>query len=313
MDINVAVRILNEIKTNIKKKIVGKDDVIDKVLICLVAGGHALIEDVPGLGKTTLISALADSINCSFKRIQFTPDVLPSDITGFNMFNIHNGEQVFHEGAISCQILLADEINRTSPKTQSALLQAMQEGEVTVDDKTIILKKPFSVFATQNPIEMTGTYPLPEAQLDRFLLRISIGYPAVSDEVNILNENKNFTYSKLEPVCSSDDITEIQSTLDKVRSVDEIKRYIVLIAGATRNESKIALGLSPRGSLAVLRASMGKALLSGRDFVIPDDVKYVIPSVIPHRIKLQPTENTEKNAANKIIADILSHIPVPGA
>ncbi len=313
MDKQQAISLLEEIRANISKRIIGKDKVIDEVLICLICGGHALIEDVPGLGKTTLISALAKSTSCSFQRIQFTPDVLPSDITGFNMFQMQTSEKIFHPGAVMNQILLADEINRTGPKTQSALLQAMQENQVTVDNETHDLPAPFLVFATQNPIEMTGTFPLPEAQLDRFLLRISVGYPGKEDEVNILESNQNkFTEIEISSVCSAEDVVEIQKVVDEVRSVREIKEYIVSIAEATRRHSDIALGLSPRGSIALLRASMGRALLSGRSFVIPDDVQQMAASVIAHRIILEASAVILEVSPQKIIKDILEKLPVPG-
>lgn len=308
------MELLGAIKQNIRKKIIGKDDVIDKVLICLVCGGHALIEDMPGLGKTTLISALAESTSCSFRRLQFTPDVLPSDITGFHMLNIHNGERTFHPGAVSSQILLADEINRTGPKTQSALLQAMQEGRVSVDSETFTLPAPFLVFATQNPIEMTGTYPLPEAQLDRFLFRISIGYPDAKHELNILDSNqKRMQEARLSPICSDRDVLTLQRTLDEIRCVSQVKSYIISIANATRRHPNISLGLSPRGSIALMRAAMGRAMLSGREFVIPDDVQYAAVPVIAHRLVLAPGAYADSQSPEEIVRDILTKVPVPGA
>lgn len=308
------IELLGAIKQNIQKKIIGKDDVIDKILICLICGGHALIEDVPGLGKTTLISALAESTSCSFRRLQFTPDVLPSDITGFHMLNIHNGERTFHSGAVSSQILLADEINRTGPKTQSALLQAMQEGEITVDSETFKLPEPFLVFATQNPIEMTGTYPLPEAQLDRFLLRIAIGYPDAKHELSILDGNqKRMQDTRLTSICSDRDVLTLQRILDEIHCVDAVKGYIVGIANATRRHPQISLGLSPRGSIALMRAAMGRAMLLGREFVIPDDVQYAALPVIAHRLVLAPGAYADGRPAEDIVTEILSKIPVPGA
>lgn len=313
MEKSQAIRLLGDIKSSISEKIIGKDDVIDEILICLICGGHALIEDVPGLGKTTLISTLADSISCSFQRIQFTPDVLPSDITGFNMFQVQTGEQIFHSGAVMNQIILADEINRTGPKTQSALLQAMQEGQVTVDNETHELPSPFLVFATQNPIEMTGTFPLPEAQLDRFLLKITMGYPSKKDEMKILESNRsNSAASKVSPVCSAKEIVEMQSILDEVRSVDEIKEYVVAIAMATRAHKDVVLGLSPRGSIALLRAAMGKAMLAGRDYVIPDDVQQAAEPVISHRLVLNSSAAILETTPESIVKSILASLPVPG-
>lgn len=304
---------INSIRESIAKRIIGKDKVIDEVLICLICGGHGLIEDVPGLGKTTLISALAKSTSCSFQRVQFTPDVLPSDITGYNMFHMHTGETVFHKGAVMNQILLADEINRTGPKTQSALLQAMQENQVTVDNETHDLPKPFLVFATQNPIEMTGTFPLPEAQLDRFLLRISVGYPKREDEIDILESSSSqFADDDLSHVCTAEDVTELQKVLDEVRSVREIKEYIVSIAEATRKHNDITLGLSPRGSIALLRASMGRALLSGRSYVIPDDVQQMAVPVIAHRLVLDASAVILETSPDSIVKKIVDALPVPG-
>jgi len=309
-----SLELLGAIKQNIQKRIIGKDDVIDKILICLICGGHALIEDVPGLGKTTLISALAESTSCSFRRLQFTPDVLPSDITGFHMLNIHSGERTFHPGAVQSQILLADEINRTGPKTQSALLQAMQEGEITVDNETFALPAPFLVFATQNPIEMTGTYPLPEAQLDRFLFRISIGYPDKKHELSILDGNqKRMQDTRLSPICSDRDVLKLQQNLDEVCCVSPVKNYIISIAAATRRHPRISLGLSPRGSIALMRAAMGRAMLSGREFVIPDDVQYAAAPVVAHRLVLAPGAYADGQPPEEIVQEILTKIPVPGA
>lgn len=306
-------KLLQDIKSNIKKKIIGKDAVIDEILICLLCGGHALIEDVPGLGKTTLISALASSISCSFQRMQFTPDILPSDITGFHMFQPQTGEQPFFPGAVMNNILLADEINRTGPKTQAALLQAMQEGEVTVDGETFELPAPFLVFATQNPVEMTGTYPLPEAQLDRFLLRISMGYPEKDDEIEILEANQDTgTVEALSAVCSLRDALELQKALNGVKCVRRIKNYIVEIARETRKHKEITLGLSPRGSIALMRAAMGRAMLSGRDYVLPEDVQQMAPAVISHRLMIDTQAYLKNTTAAGIVASLLKHIPVPG-
>lgn len=313
MDNTQVSELLHAVKTNIKKKIIGKDAVIDKILICLLCGGHALIEDVPGLGKTTLISALASSIGCSFQRLQFTPDILPSDITGFHMFQPQTGEQTFFPGAVMHNILLADEINRTGPKTQAALLQAMQEGEVTVDGETFTLPAPFLVFATQNPVEMTGTYPLPEAQLDRFLLRISMGYPEKDDEIDILEANQDTGAEEtLSPVCSLQEALELQKALNGVKCVRRMKNYIVEIARETREHKEISLGLSPRGSIALMRAAMGRAMLSGRDYVLPEDVQQMAPSVISHRLMVDTQAYLKNSTADGMVANILKRIPVPG-
>lgn len=313
MDNLRAEKLLQGIKENIGKKIIGKDEVIDQILICLLCGGHALIEDVPGLGKTTLIASLAASIGCSFQRVQFTPDILPSDITGFHMFQPQTGEQPFFPGAVMHNILLADEINRTGPKTQAALLQAMQEGEVTVDGETFTLPAPFLVFATQNPVEMTGTYPLPEAQLDRFLLRISMGYPEKDDEIEILEANQDTgADGELTAVCSLEEALKLQAALNKVKCVRRIKNYIVEIARETREQKEISLGLSPRGSIALMRAAMGRAMLSGRDFVLPEDVQQMAPAVIAHRLMIDTQAYLKNTTAQGIVANILKRIPVPG-
>ena len=309
-----TMEVLDAIKQNIQRKILGKDDVIDKILICLICGGHALIEDVPGLGKTTLISALAESTSCSFRRLQFTPDVLPSDITGFHMIGIHNGERTFHPGAVHSQIPLADEINRTGPRTQSALLQARQEGEITVDSETFKLPEPFLVFATQNPIEMTGTYPLPEAQLDRFLFRISIGYPDAKHELSILDGNqRRMQETRLRPICSDRDVLTLQRTLDEVHCVGAVKSSIVGIANATRRHPQISLGLSPRRPIPPMRSAIGPSLLLGRGVATPAAAHPASSPVIAHRLVLAPGAYAEGRPAEDIVQEILSKIPVPGA
>ena len=247
---------LDDIRSNIRQVIVGKDTVIDHLLISLVCSGHVLIEDMPGLGKTTLASALASSLGCTFKRIQFTPDVLPSDITGFTMFNLKTGEQELHLGSIMNQIVLADEINRTSPKTQSALLEIMQENQVTIDGQTYTAPAPFMVLATQNPVETAGTYPLPEAQLDRFFMRISMGYPTHQEEMNILaNHRPQRTAPRLQPVASAQDVIQMQQMLDGIRCAPAVMDYVVSIAEATRSLADVALGISPRGSIALMQAA----------------------------------------------------------
>lgn len=308
-----ANQILERIKNNIKLKIIGKDDVINQVLICLLCGGHGLIEDVPGLGKTTLVAALAASTGCSFRRVQFTPDILPSDITGFHMFQLQTGEQVFHPGAVMHNILLADEINRTGPKTQSALLQAMQEKQVTVDSETHDLPAPFLVFATQNPVEMTGTYPLPEAQLDRFLMRIAMGYPERKDEIDILDSNQqNQQAAELKAVCSVEDVLALQAYLNQITCVRQIKNYIVQIADGTRKHKEISLGLSPRGSIALMRAAMGRALLAGHNYVLPDDVQAMAIPVIAHRLVMDSQAYIQNQSVEKVIKGIIKAVPVPG-
>ena len=301
---------LSAIKANIESVIVGKSEAIELLLICLACGGHVLIEDVPGMGKTTMVSALASSVDCSFNRMQFTPDALPSDVTGFTMFHPVTSEEKFIPGAVMCNILLADELNRTSPKTQSALLQAMQEGIVTIDGVTRHLPRPFMVCATQNPVELTGTYPLPEAQLDRFLMRISMGYPDKQHEAAILERNKSHcNTATVTPVANAEDVLTIQNSLDSIICASSVVDYIVEIAQKTRHHADITLGISPRGAIALMRASMGRALLQGRAFVLPDDVKAMARHTLCHRLILETQTYTRDS--EKIISEIVRSIPVP--
>lgn len=306
------IGIIKSVKSNVERVIVGKSEVIDLILICLIGGGHVLIEDVPGLGKTTLASSLAQSIDCSFNRIQFTPDVLPSDVTGFTMFDMNTGEKQFRPGAIMSQIVLADEINRTSPKTQSALLQAMQEGRVTVDGNTYELPKPFMVLATQNPVELTGTYPLPEAQLDRFFMRLSVGYPDKNDEISILERNHAGTSPEsLSPAANAGDIVALRNALDNIKCSRLVTSYIVDICRRTREHKEVSLGASPRGSIALMRASMGCAMLSGRDYVLPDDVQKMARHVLCHRIVMNPQAYIQNQTPETVLDEVLKAAPVP--
>lgn len=312
MELTASLHTLDSIRKNIAKVIVGKTKAVDYMLICLICGGHALIEDVPGLGKTTLVSALADSIDCSFQRIQFTPDVLPTDVTGYTLLDIRTGEQSFRPGAVMSQVILADEINRTSPKTQSALLQAMQEGRVTVDGETHDLPKPFLVFATQNPVEMIGTYPLPEAQLDRFLLRVAMGYPEKSEEAEILERNREqAAIPVLAPVADAAMVLELQRRLDEIRCARSVMNYIVEIARRTREHKEVALGVSPRGSIMLMRASMGQALLSGREYVLPDDVQAMAVPVLAHRILMRSQAYVQNLTAESVLDEVLRTTAVP--
>jgi MoxR-like ATPase len=302
---------LQHIRENIRQVIVGKAAAVDLLLICLLCEGHALIEDVPGLGKTSLVAALANSVDCSFQRIQFTPDVLPSDVTGFTMYHPATGEKQFFPGAVMSQIILADEINRTSPKTQSSLLQAMQEGQVTVDGETHVLTRPFMVCATQNPVELTGTYPLPEAQLDRFLMRINMGYPEKADEIAILERNGAAKSLHLNPVASAADILSLQREREKIQCRRPILQYIVDIANRTREHRDVSLGVSPRGSIALMKAAMGAAMLAGRDHVLPDDVQGLIQPVLAHRLVLTPQAYVQSQTPAAILQEILRTVPVP--
>jgi len=303
--------ILKKIIDNVEKVIIGKRHCIELMVIALICEGHVLIEDVPGVGKTTMISALAKSLNLDFKRVQFTPDVMPSDITGLTIFDQRKNEFVFYPGSVMTNILLADEINRTSPKTQSSLLEVMQEKQVTVDGNTYELPKPFMVLATQNPVEYVGTYPLPEAQLDRFFMKIRIGYPKPEEEMQMLSNFHENLIHQLTPVVNAESILDIQKHVLEVTADELINKYIIDIISATRNHNSILLGVSPRGSLALLRAAKAWALYQGRDYVIPDDVKVMAVPVLSHRIILQPEIGFKGSDSGEIIISIMNGIDVP--
>jgi MoxR-like ATPase len=306
------IEVLRKIIENIEKVIVGKREPIELAVVALICEGHVLIEDVPGVGKTALVSSLAKSIDATFKRIQFTPDVLPSDITGFSIFNQKTNEFEFKPGAIMSQIILADEINRTSPKSQASLLEAMEEEQVTVDGVTYPLKKPFMVLATQNPIEYLGTFPLPEAQIDRFLMKIHIGYPSPDDENSILERYRTEDPLRgLSHVTDSDTILTIQREVREVHVDKSINDYIIQIVGKTRSNSDILLGASTRGALSLLRASQGWAYYSGRNYVIPDDVKKMAVPVLAHRLILKQEFKLKKRKASNVLNDILLDTDVP--
>lgn len=283
---SAEVKILSDsLQKNIAAVIRGKDEVIQKVVVSLLSNGHILLEDIPGTGKTTLAKALSKSISCDFARVQFTPDLLPSDLTGINFYNQKDGEFVFRKGAIFTNILLADEINRATPRTQSSLLECMEERQASVDGTTYKMDEPFLVIATQNPIEIQGTFPLPEAQLDRFLMRLSIGYPDEKGELEMLSARTNTDpMAQLTAVCGKEEIIAAQNIVREVTVSDAVKRYIVDLAHASREHEKVRLGLSPRGALALMHASQAMAAVNGRDYVLPDDVKQVAPDVMCHRI-----------------------------
>lgn len=301
----------NKIKASVNKVIVGKSDAIDQLLIALTSGGHILIEDVPGVGKTTLVSALAKSLDLSFKRIQFTPDLMPSDITGFNMYNPKLGEFVFQPGSIMAQLVLADEINRTSPKTQSALLEVMQENQISVDTQTVQLPQPFMVLATQNPIEHVGTYPLPEAQLDRFMLRIHLDYPTYQEELSILEiDDATIQLEEIEPVANVNDVLWMKQQVGYVFASPVIKGYIVDIMNATRQHPDLLVGASPRAAQSLLKASKAQALLKGRDYIIPEDVMSMVKPVLAHRLTIKADKRFLANSIDKILEDILRSITV---
>jgi MoxR-like ATPase len=305
----IAERIL----ANVEKVIIGKTSEVRLALICLMCQGHLLIEDVPGVGKTTLARSLARSTGCSFKRIQFTPDILPSDVTGVSVYNQRTGDFDFRAGPISAQIVLADEINRATPKTQSALLEAMEEHQVTVDGVTRKLPEPFMVMATQNPIEYEGTFPLPEAQLDRFLMRVHLGYPSTTDEVLMMDAQQNrHPIDELEQITDPTEIGAIQAAVKDVYVDPLIKQYIVSLVDMTRQHEAVYLGASPRGSLALYRTSQARALLDGRDFVIPDDVKELAYTTLGHRVIVSPSARVKSISASDIILGCLERVPVPG-
>ncbi len=311
--IQSKLELIGRIKSNIGKVIVGKENIIDMVLAALICGGHVLIEDVPGLGKTTLVSALARSLSCSFRRIQFTPDVLPSDVTGYTAFNIKTGERDVIFGGVMAQVVLADEINRTSPKTQSSLLEVMQEAQVTIDGESYPVPQPFIVLATQNPIEHVGTYPLPEAQLDRFLFKIALGYPNRDEELDILARNKGQKpLNHIQSVASAEDIMQLRECHAEVICAQPVMDYIVSIAEATRSSSRITLGVSPRGSLALMNAAMARAMLQGRNYTLPDDVQFMALPVLAHRIVISLQAAQENDTPEDLIQVILQSIRVPG-
>jgi MoxR-like ATPase len=304
--------VCESILENISRVIVGKRQSIELVLVGLIAEGHILIEDVPGLGKTLLAKSLARSISGSFKRVQFTPDLLPADITGFNVYNQQTGQFAFQPGPVMTNVLLADEINRTIPRTQSSLLESMEERQVTVDGKTHLLPRPFFVMATQNPIELEGTFPLPEAQLDRFLLKVSLGYPDTEEEIMILNRyQEQEPLIMLEPVAEPKLIVELQEARTKIRVSNAVKEYITAIASATRNHQGVRFGASPRGSLALMRSAQAMAALRGREFVLPDDIKFLATPVLAHRLILKEEERLRGRGVESFLSEILSQIPVP--
>ncbi|MCH8101598.1 MAG: MoxR family ATPase [Chloroflexi bacterium] len=299
---------------NVEKVIIGKRSPVELGVIALIAGGHALIEDVPGVGKTLLARSIARSTGSKFKRLQFTPDLLPSDVTGVSVYNQKTNEFEFRPGPIMAQIVLADEVNRATPKTQSALLEAMEEGQVTVDGVTYELPQPFMVLATQNPIEYEGTFPLPEAQLDRFFLRISLGYPDPDQEVAVMNSHlTSEPIKELEPIAAPEDIVGLQQAVRGVYIDDLVKQYIVALSNATRDHVDIALGVSPRASLALMRGSQARALMDGRDYVVPDDVKSIAVPVMSHRLILTPAARMREATGDTLVAEVLDATPVPGA
>jgi MoxR-like ATPase len=310
----VDVRAFSErILENLEKVIVGKRHSLELVVIGLLCQGHVLIEDVPGVGKTMLARSLARSLDCSFSRIQFTPDMLPGDVTGVSIYNQQRGQFEFRPGPIVGQIVLADEINRATPKTQAALLEAMEERQITVDGVSHALPRPFMVLATQNPIEYEGTFPLPEAQLDRFLLRLRLGYPSFLDEIRVLDDQKlQHPIESISPVASAQEVLEAAEAIKNVYVSDAVKRYIVELTARTRKNEDIYLGASPRGSLSLYRTAQARAAMLGRDFVLPDDVKALVVPVLAHRIIVNPAARLRDLSSERIVQEIVYSTPVPG-
>jgi len=304
--------VVSRLRENIQKVIVGKDDVINLTLVAVLTEGHLLLEDVPGIGKTTLARALAVSLGCTFRRIQFTPDLLPSDVTGLSWFNQKEQAFEFRPGPIISQIVLADEINRATPRTQSALLEAMQERQITIDGVTRPLPRPFLVMATQNPVELEGIFPLPEAQIDRFLMRIAIGYPEEDEENAILDRFRlNDPLPELEAVTTPEEVLQLQAERREVKVVDPLREYIVQVSRATRQHSEIELGASPRATLALYQAAQAWAAINDRDYVLPDDVKHLAPHVLTHRLMISPQAQLRGRKMEELITDIVEGVPVP--
>jgi MoxR-like ATPase len=311
-EVTMIAETTRRLRENIQKVIVGKDDPILLTLVSVLCEGHVLIEDVPGIGKTTLARALASSLGLSYRRIQFTPDLLPSDVTGLSWFNQKKQEFEFRPGPVMSQVVLADEINRATPRTQSALLEAMQERQVTVDGVTRPQPRPFLVLATQNPIELEGTFPLPEAQIDRFLLRVEIGYPSEVEENNILERFRlDDPLEEVEAVTTPEEVIRLQDQRKAIRVEESIRNYIVKVARATREHVEIELGASPRATLALYQTSQAWAAIQGRDYVLPDDVKFMAPHVLTHRLMISPQAQLRGRRPEEMVADIVDSVPVP--
>ena len=313
MDIQEVIRLCEMAREQVRHSVIGKDEVIDRVMTALLAGGHILIEDVPGLAKTLLANSFARALQMTFSRIQFTPDLLPGDITGSNIFDQKEGRFKFVPGPIFANLILADEINRASPKTQSALLEAMQEQHVTIEGVGHPLESPFTVIATQNPIEFEGTYPLPEAQLDRFIMKIDIGYPDEETEVAILTgrQDRKRDEVTIESVLGTGDLMEMRSVVEDVYMDERLCRYAVALVRETRVDARVAIGASPRGTLALFKLSRAFALLKGRDFVTPEDIKEIAVAALFHRIILKPEIWVRKISEKDVIGDLLRRVPVP--
>jgi MoxR-like ATPase len=310
MDIEKYIDFKEKVVKNVSKVIVGKEKIIELIAVSFICGGHVLIEDVPGLGKTLMVKAFAKTIGGSFKRIQFTPDLLPSDLTGINFYNQKKGEFEFRPGPLFANIILADEINRATPRTQSSLLEAMEEKQVTVDGVTRKLPDPFMVLATQNPVETYGTFPLPEAELDRFFMRIKIGYPSREEEIEIINRNKKKDMLEdIDTIVNTDEVNYLKENFINVRASKEVMDYLLDIVEATRKSESILLGVSPRGSVALFKASQVYALFNGRDYIIPEDIKYLAPFILNHRIITIGASKSKD--IYEVINNLLENIKVP--
>lgn len=311
MDTKKFEEFRGKIKSNVGNVIVGKEDTIDKIIVSFICSGHVLIEDVPGLGKTKLANSLSKSMDCSFKRIQFTPDLLPSDLTGIYYYNQKNQEFEFRKGPLLSQFVLADEINRATPRTQSALLECMEERQITVEGNTIKLQRPFFVMATQNPVEQFGTFPLPEAQLDRFFMKLSMGYPETNEEKAMMNRfMTKDPINELQPVVTIEDIEYVQNNYTAVHVSEEIKDYIIEIVNATRSHREVELGCSPRATLNMMKGSQALAAIRGRDYVIPEDIKELAVPILSHRLMLK-NELSSGNKSKSLIEEIISTIEAP--
>lgn len=311
-DVDLIKTTAERLQASVEQVIVGKPEVVRLALVALLCEGHILLDDVPGLGKTTLAKSIARSLGCTFKRIQFTPDLMPSDITGINFYNQKVGDFVFREGPLIAQVVLADEINRATPRTQAALLEAMEERQLTVEGVTTMLPSPFLVVATQNPVELEGTFPLPEAQLDRFLVRLKLGYPSEDDEDEILRRFEGANpMETLQPVITGEELVRLANALRDLHVEPAVRRYAVRIVQATREDPAFELGASPRGSLALFRTARALAALEGRDYVLPDDVKTMAPYVLPHRLILSTQARLRGRNADDVLAEVLERVPVP--